>query len=126
MLVESTSVPSISNRTARAVRVEALGRGGRLMPLSCRMPARRVSAVGPVGDVLHGPFVAVGVGEVDEVPPVLDVNIADVHAIVLELLVRGLDVTDNELQAWCRAGRGIVQALTDGNRAAGARRSQLD
>src|SRR6476620_9760730 len=133
MLVESTSVPSMSNRTARAVRVVVPERDGELMPPACRMtpgqPAARSlpgSAVGPVGDVLHRPLVAVGVGEVDKVPPVLDVDVADVHAVVLELLVRGLDVADHKLQAGRGTGRGVVEALADRTRAAGARWRQLD
>ena len=67
-----------------------------------------------------------GIGEVDELPPVLDVDVADVHAVVLELPVRGLDVADHQLQAGGGAGRGVVEALADRDRAPGARRRQLD
>ena len=68
-------------------------------------------------DLLDGPLVPVGVGEVDEPPPGLVVDRADVDAAALELALGLFDVFDHYLHADDRAGLGVGDSLADADRA---------
>lgn len=56
----------------------------------------------------------------DKVAPVLNVNVADVHAVCLELRMGGVDVGNDYLQARGSAGRRLGEALADADGAGGA------
>lgn len=60
------------------------------------------------------------VGEVHKVAPVLDVNITDVHSVVVELGTCCLEVARDHLKVGGAAGRCVGEAVAD---AEGAGRS---
>src|SRR5256884_538113 len=75
-----------------------------------------------IGDLLHGPAVAVRVAEVDEAAPGELLDLADVHSPLLQLVVGRLGVRDDDLESRDGAGRRVGEALAqrDGaGRAAG-------
>src|SRR5258705_6516020 len=88
--------------------------------------AGRILLAGPARELLDGPAVAVRVAEVDERAPGLDVDLADPDAASRELVVRGLDVLDDELEAAHRAGLGFGEADAHGDGARRAGRRELD
>src|SRR5690606_11780029 len=74
---------------------------------------------------LDRPFVTVGIGEVDEPPPVEIDDLARFDASLGVESVRGLDVVGDHLHAFDRSRRGVGNSLADRDRASGPRRSEL-
>jgi hypothetical protein len=68
--------------------------------------------------LLQRPGIAVGVAEGDERAPRLNVNIAGLHAMRNEFPAGGLDIGDDALHTFLRAGRhlGDPGAQHDGAR----------
>jgi len=76
-----------------------------------------ISLLGPRRKLLHGPAVAVRIGEEDEGAPRELLHVADLDASTGELGVGGLDVRDDHLHSLHRAGRSVADALAERNRA---------
>ncbi len=76
-------------------------------------------------DALHGPAVAIRVGEEDEVPPGEARDLADLDTAIGEPLAGRVDVVDDELEPLDRAGLSLGDAFSDRDRACGPGRGQL-
>src|SRR2546421_1493367 len=75
--------------------------------------------------VLDGPAVPVRVAEAHELPAGRGERLGDLDSPFGELLVRGVDVVDDELQALHRARLLLREPLADGDRAGRTRRGPL-
>src|SRR5439155_11038839 len=89
-----------------------------VMSAPLALPARR--------DLLHGPAVPVRVGEEHERAPVELLDLADLDSALDELGPGGMDVRHDELEALDRTWLHLAQPGPEGDRAAGARRRELD
>src|SRR5215469_3231038 len=78
------------------------------------LPSPRLAAG---GYLLHGPAVAVRVGEEDERPPGKLLDFAHLHAPRGQLVAGLADVGDHQLQALDRAGRRVHEPPAHGDRA---------
>src|SRR4051812_24061110 len=97
------------------------------MPQDPRQTGRNFNRLlGPAGDRLDGPAVAVGIAEEHEVAPRLPVDLADLDAGGEQLLARALDVVHHHLHTPDRAWFGRGDAHADADRARRAARGELD
>src|SRR6267378_1783136 len=88
-------------------------------------PGRATRSLLGFRDLLDRPGVAVGVAEVDEPSPGLDVDLAGNYSTAGQLLADRLDVVDDNLQALLRSGRHLGDPRSDHDRARGTWRREL-
>src|SRR5882757_2774102 len=85
-------------------------RTSRYLSLRARPPGRNrpwARLLRPGWYLLQRPRVAVGIAEVDEGPPRLNVHLTGLHAAVDQLPPRRLHVRDDDLDPLLRAGRHL-------------------
>src|SRR6267154_1902874 len=83
-------------------------------------------ASGARGQLLHGPTVGVRVAEIDELPPVELLDVADLDPALDKLGAGCVYVGDDQLQPLDRAGLHLRQPGPDRDRARRSGRGQLN
>src|SRR5215471_6817201 len=72
-----------------------------------------------MGELLQRPAVAIGIAEVDEMPPILHINLADFSASFEQFLAGSLRIRDHHDQSLNRTGLHGGNPLTNGDRTGG-------
>src|SRR5436305_14613905 len=79
-----------------------------------------------MGELLQGPAIAVGIADVDKMPPILYIDLADVSASFEPFLATGSRVLNHHLQPFLRSRLHVCNPNPNGDRTGGALRSQLN
>ena len=108
-----------------AATVSPAGPVGSTLGLEYLARRRRRSGQPGVDDLLHGPAVAVGVGEEHEPAPREVRDLRDLDAPAGQVLARGLDVVDHHLQPLQRPGLHLGEPAAHRDRRLRARGSEL-
>src|SRR5215471_18121727 len=75
-----------------------------------------------MGELLQRPAVAIGIAEVDEMPPILHIDLADFSASFEQFLANGSRVLNHHLQPFLRSRRHVCNPNPNGDRTGGTLR----